>query len=52
MCGNGIITVSETCEDDDILPGDGCDATCNVEVGYSCNGATPVSSCSEVYGDG
>ena len=52
QCGDGVITTSETCEDDDILPGDGCDATCNVEAGWQCDTVEPVSGCVQVCGNG
>ncbi|MDZ4216723.1 MAG: DUF4215 domain-containing protein, partial [Candidatus Gracilibacteria bacterium] len=31
VCGNGIIEFGETCDDGGIIPGDGCDATCQIE---------------------
>lgn len=52
-CGNGITTGSERCDDGDLDNGDGCDATCEVESGWSCDGALGVlSSCSNTCGDG
>lgn len=35
-CGNGRIEEKEGCDDGNVAPGDGCDATCNVEVGWTC----------------
>ncbi len=43
----------ETCDDGDTDAGDGCNATCDVEAGYSCDTATPnVCSLTQVCGDG
>ena len=50
LCGNGIIESGETCDDDNATPGDGCNASCAVEVGFLCSGEP--SSCSEICGDG
>ena len=33
-CGDGITTSPEQCDDGDEDPGDGCDASCNIETGY------------------
>ncbi len=32
-CGNGVIDPGETCDDGNATPGDGCSATCQVEIG-------------------
>ncbi|MBI2378197.1 MAG: DVUA0089 family protein [Deltaproteobacteria bacterium] len=32
-CGNGYVDASEACDDGNTAPGDGCDATCQLEVG-------------------
>ena len=32
ICGNSIVESPETCDDGNIISGDGCDATCNVET--------------------
>ncbi|WP_395053684.1 DUF4215 domain-containing protein [Flavobacterium sp.] len=50
ICGNGIISGSETCDDGNTTSNDGCNSTCNVETGYICVG-TP-SNCSSICGDG
>ncbi len=34
-CGDGIV-LGEACDDGNLLPGDGCDANCQIEPGYSC----------------
>lgn len=49
VCGNGIVEVDETCDDEDTAPGDGCDAECQIEAGFSCSGAP--STCA-ACGDG
>jgi cysteine-rich repeat protein len=38
QCGNGLIEPGETCDDSNTAPGDGCDAACQVEAGWTCNG--------------
>jgi cysteine-rich repeat protein len=38
VCGDGIITASETCDDADNTLGDGCDDLCEVESGWNCTG--------------
>ncbi|MGE4607964.1 MAG: DUF4215 domain-containing protein, partial [Myxococcota bacterium] len=50
VCGDGIVTVSETCDDSGTTPGDGCDEVCQIESGWTCSG--DPSLCSEVCGDG
>ena len=40
-CGNGIKTVSEQCDDDDRISGDGCSSSCRIESGYTCTGRNP-----------
>ncbi|CAD8141977.1 unnamed protein product [Paramecium octaurelia] len=37
ICGDGIRTFQELCDDGNQLIGDGCDQFCNVEDGYICN---------------
>ena len=43
-CGDGILdtTNGETCDDGDVLSGDGCNALCAVEFGWSCIGSPSV----------
>ena len=50
VCADGMKTGSETCDDGNVLPGDGCSSTCAVEPGYACTGAPSV--CATVCGDG
>lgn len=50
VCSDGLVSGTEQCDDGDFNPGDGCDATCQVETGFSCVGSPSV--CSAVCGDG
>ncbi|MBK6517908.1 MAG: DUF4215 domain-containing protein [Polyangiaceae bacterium] len=36
ICGDGLITGAEECDDGDTDAGDGCDDTCGVEPGWTC----------------
>ena len=42
------------CDDGNTTPGDGCDATCGVETGWTCTSgsSTTSSTCSDDCGDG
>ena len=44
VCGDGTISLGESCEDGNTTDGDGCSATCTVETGYNCFG-TGAGSC-------
>ncbi len=61
-CGDGVVFIgggkfdppTEACDDGNLQPGDGCDASCHVEAGYQCtqvcgekSTCTPVSTCGE-----
>ncbi len=50
VCGNGIRTASEECDDFNTAGGDGCNASCKLEAGFTC----PVSGakCLPRCGDG
>lgn len=50
ICGDGIVQVGESCDDGNFTNGDGCTATCSVQIGYSCAGSPSV--CSSICGDG
>ena len=50
-CADGFITVSENCDDNNTLNGDGCSETCVVEGGWTCTN-TFVSTCKGICGDG
>lgn len=49
-CGDADVETDEGCDDGGNAAGDGCDPTCQVEVGWSCSGAP--STCAPVCGDG
>ena len=50
VCGDSRVTAPEMCDDGNETEGDGCDASCNVETGYSCVGEPSV--CAMSCGDG
>ena len=50
VCGDGMIVAGEACDDSNTDNMDGCDATCQIEDGWTCMN-TP-SDCSEICGDG
>lgn len=49
VCGNSTLESLETCDDGNTSPGDGCSASCQIEVGYTCD---PFHSCAPNCGDG
>jgi cysteine-rich repeat protein len=52
MCGNGVATAQEECDDGNTNSGDGCSEVCTVECGYSCTGTnTQPNVCSSTCGD-
>jgi cysteine-rich repeat protein len=42
-CGDGILQSGESCDDANVMGGDGCSATCLIETGYTC--PTPGQPC-------
>ena len=44
VCGHGVISPSagEQCDDNNASSGDGCNAACQVEVGFVCSGEPSV----------
>lgn len=46
ICGDGVVSGSETCDDGGVVPGDGCSATCATETGFVCDGAP--STCADI----
>ena len=42
-CGDGIIAGAESCDDHNIVAGDGCSSSCQIEAGWTCQGVP--SSC-------
>jgi len=52
VCGDGTVSPgNEECDDNDTDPGDGCDAMCDEEPGWTCMGMMP-STCTTECGDG
>jgi cysteine-rich repeat protein len=45
ICGDSVRAPDEQCDDDNVTPGDGCDASCRIEL---C-GPTPQTGCTTVY---
>ncbi len=43
VCGDGEITGSEGCDDNNTAVGDGCDASCQVELDFYCNAAAVIA---------
>lgn len=43
-CGDGVINGPETCDDGNVMPGDGCDNTCQSETGGTGGGTTGSAS--------
>ncbi|MBU1219944.1 DUF4215 domain-containing protein [Myxococcota bacterium] len=52
VCGNGTIEPGETCDQGggNVTPGDGCNASCQIEAGWYCAGTPSV--CTTSCGDG
>ena len=51
VCGDGITSGAEACDDGNTVSGDGCSSTCHLEIGFKC--ATPGSPCTRTTcGDG
>ena len=50
ICGDGVITGSEECDDGNLLDGDGCQSSCAVEPDWSCTGEPSV--CALLCGNG
>jgi cysteine-rich repeat protein len=50
VCGDGLLTEDEGCDDANDVDGDGCSSTCTIEEGWQCN--DQPSSCFAVCGDG
>ena len=52
-CGDGVATTFEPCDDGNSDAGDGCDASCEVELGWACRRVGDGGSvCMETCGDG
>ena len=50
VCGDGMLTGDEACDDGNTTAGDGCSATCAVEMNYGCTGTPSV--CAVLCGNG
>lgn len=50
LCGDGMVSLDEGCDDGNGGSGDGCGADCHIEAGYSCHGQP--SLCNAGCGDG
>jgi cysteine-rich repeat protein len=51
ICGNGILTPPEQCDDGNLANEDGCDDRCRRELGWLCAEGSP-SACHPICGDG
>lgn len=40
-CGDGRVEGGETCDDGDVIAGDGCSATCRIEACWACSATDP-----------
>ena len=49
VCGNGVISGDEECDDGANNDGDGCSSSCTIELGWLCTGEP--SLCSAICGD-
>jgi cysteine-rich repeat protein len=47
VCGDDVISGTETCDDGNTVDGDGCSSSCQVESGFACVGVGPTS-CADV----
>ena len=50
LCADKLVTGTETCDDGNIIGGDGCSGTCATESGWTCKGSP--SKCGTTCGDG
>ena len=52
-CGDGYVDSGEACDDENTSTGDGCDGSCNIELGWECDIVSFELDFSEVlYADG
>lgn len=49
VCGDGVQSGSEMCDDMNTTPGDGCSATCTPEEGFNCAGSLCVPICGDRF---
>lgn len=52
ICGDGVVEFPESCDDGNMVNGDGCSNMCTVESGWSCSGTTSICSPIAVCGNG
>ena len=61
VCGNGIRSTAEACDDNNTASGDGCSALCQIEAGFACTSTADVDggsgiggldTCAPICGDG
>ena len=61
ICGNGIRSTAEICDDNNTQSSDGCDSLCRVEAGFTCTSSTEgnggsgvggLDTCVPICGDG
>ncbi|MBO6935652.1 MAG: DUF4215 domain-containing protein [Deltaproteobacteria bacterium] len=52
VCGDGVVSGNEECDDDNTADTDGCSATCTVESGFVCDDSEPSTCRATVCGDG
>lgn len=51
-CGNGLRALREACDDGNVVDGDGCSTTCEIEDGFACyEPMGTVSTCAPTCGD-
>ncbi len=50
-CGNGLVEIGESCDDGDIVEGDGCSAVCTINSGWSCS-EEPSTCVQNICGNG
>ena len=50
ICGDGLVSLGENCDDGGIVAGDGCSMTCTTEQGFTCGGEP--STCAPICNDG
>ncbi len=46
------MTVSETCDDGNMINNDGCSSSCQIETGFTCVNSPLPSLCTGICGDG
>jgi fibro-slime domain-containing protein len=52
LCGNGALDPGEACDDNNMMPGDGCSAICQIPAGWTCTGTPSSCNMAGICGDG